>query len=75
MRHKSGIPVLLDESISNLMEVINAIGMDATDMINVKLSKSGGIHLAFILLDVPLAAGINAIVRYMLESKLGIVPH
>ena len=75
MRRKSSVPVMLDESISTPMDVINAIGMDATDMINVKLSKSGGIHLAFKLLDVPLAAGINAIVRYMLESKLGIVTH
>lgn len=64
---------MLDNSISNLMEVINAIGMDTTNMINVKLSKSGGIHLAFKLLDVPLATGINAMVAFMLESKFSIV--
>ncbi len=41
-------------------------------MINVKLSKSGGIHQAIKTLTVAQAAGIDAMVGCMLESKLGI---
>ncbi len=72
LRHKSGLPVMLDESISSPMDVMNAIRMDAADMINVKLSKSGGIHQAIKALTVAQAAGMDAMVGCMLESKLGI---
>ena len=72
LRRKSGIPVMLDESISTPMDLINTIRLDAADMINVKLSKSGGIKQALKVLTVAQAAGIDAMVRYMLESKLGI---
>ena len=72
LRRKSGIPVMLDESISTPIDVINAIRMDAADMINVKLSKSGGIHQALKVLVVAQSAGMDAMVGCMLESKLGI---
>ena len=60
LKRKSGIPLMLDESISSPMDVINAIRMEATDMINVKLSKSGGIHQAIKVLTVAQAAGMDA---------------
>ena len=72
LKRKSSIPVMLDESISSPMDVINAIRMEAADMINVKLSKSGGIHQAIKVLTVAQAAGMDAMVGCMLESKLGI---
>ena len=72
LRRKSNVPVMLDESISTPIDVINAIRMNAADMINVKLSKSGGIHQALKVLTVAQAAGIDAMVGCMLESKLGI---
>jgi L-alanine-DL-glutamate epimerase-like enolase superfamily enzyme len=72
LRHKSGLPIMLDESISTPIDVMNAIRLEAADMINVKLSKSGGIHQAIKTLTVAQAAGIDAMVGCMLESKLGI---
>lgn len=72
LRKKSGLPIMLDESISSSMDVVNAIRIGSADMINVKLSKSGGIRNAIKALTVAQAAGLDAMVGCMLESKLGI---
>ena len=72
LRHKSGIPIMLDESVFSPMDAMNVIRQGAADMINVKLSKSGGIHQAIKVLTVAQAAGVDAMVGCMLESKLGI---
>ncbi len=72
LRTKSSLPVMLDESIFTPADVINAIRIGAADMVNVKLSKSGGIRNAIKALSIAQAAGIEAMVGCMLESKLGI---
>ncbi len=72
LRKKTELPVMLDESISTPYDIINAIRYNAADLINVKLSKSGGIRNAIKILNVAAAAGIDAMVGCMLESKLGI---
>jgi len=72
LRNKSGVPIMLDESISSPRDVLNAVMIGSADMINVKLSKSGGIRNAIKVLTVAQAAGLDAMVGCMLESKLGI---
>ena len=72
LRKKSGLPVMLDESISSGSDVVNVLRIGAADMINVKLSKSGGIRNAIKVLTVAQAGGLEAMVGCMLESRLGI---
>lgn len=72
LRNKSGLPIMLDESISSATDVVNAVMTGAADMVNIKLSKSGGIRNAIKALTVAQAAGLEAMVGCMLESKLGI---
>jgi L-alanine-DL-glutamate epimerase-like enolase superfamily enzyme len=72
LRRKGGIPIMLDESISSPRDVMDAVYSDSADMINVKLSKSGGIRNAVKTLVTAQAAGLDAMVGCMLESKLGI---
>lgn len=63
---------MLDESISSPIDVLDAVYADAAYMVNVKLSKSGGIRNAVKTLVTAQAAGLDAMVGCMLESKLGI---
>ena len=46
LRKSSGVAVMLDESISSPRDVIEAVRREAADYVNVKLTKSGGIHQA-----------------------------
>ncbi len=72
LRKKVNIPIALDESISSPYDVLNAIMYEAADIVNVKLTKSGGIRNAFKSLAVAQAYGIDGMVGCMVESKLGI---
>ena len=72
LRQKTGIPIALDESINSPFDVINAIISESADIVNVKLTKSGGIRNAFKTLVTAQAYGIDAMVGCMVESKLGI---
>lgn len=72
LRKQAGIPIMLDESISAPRDVIDSIISESVDMVNVKLTKSGGIRNAFKTLSVAQAYGIDAMVGCMIESKLGI---
>ncbi len=72
LRKKAGIPIMLDESISSPRDVIEAVHAGAVDMVNIKLSKSGGIRNATKVLITAQALGLEAMVGCMLESKLGI---
>lgn len=72
LRRQSDILIMLDESISEPFDVINAILSESADLINVKLTKSGGIRKAFKTLVTAQSYGIDAMVGCMIESKLGI---
>lgn len=72
LRNKGGIQIMLDESIGEPREVIDAIIADCVDLVNVKLAKSGGIRNAFKAITVAQAYGLDAMVGCMIESKLGI---
>ena len=72
LRERTDIPITLDESISSPGDVIEAILHGAADMVNVKLTKSGGIRPASKTLVAAQAYGIKAMVGCMIESKLGI---
>ncbi|MGC8618594.1 MAG: dipeptide epimerase [Thermoplasmata archaeon] len=72
LRMQSSVPIMLDESISEPIDVIDAILTESADMVNVKLTKSGGIRKAFKTLVTAQSYGIDSMVGCMIESKLGI---
>ncbi len=70
LRKASGVPIMLDESISSPRDVIEAVRREAADYINVKLTKSGGIRATMKTLVTAQAYGIEAMVGCMVEGKL-----
>lgn len=72
LRRQSGIPIMLDESIGEPFDVIESILSESADLVNVKLTKSGGIRKAFKTLVTAQSYGIDAMVGCMVESKLAI---
>lgn len=69
---KSAIPVMADESLLSLSDVFQLSKHGSSDLINIKLMKTGGIMEAMHINSVARAAGIRAMVGCMDESALGI---
>ncbi|WP_116124984.1 mandelate racemase/muconate lactonizing enzyme family protein [Lewinella sp. IMCC34183] len=68
LRRHSPIPLMADESCWNEQDARRLLAIGAVDRINIKLSKSGGLHVARKIIDttdVPLQVG------GFLESRLG----
>jgi len=66
------IPVMADESILDLKDVFHLTKHDLTDMINIKLMKTGGIVEAMHINSVARAAKVEAMVGCMDESELSV---
>lgn len=65
---QTALPILLDESIDTVHDVMTATRAGSGDAINVKLMKSGGIDAARGMATVAAAAGMHALVGSMIES-------
>ena len=57
-RHETKLPVMLDESILSLADLEQAIAAEALDILNVKLTRIGGISHALAYVKLCQAAGI-----------------
>ncbi|MGW5673397.1 mandelate racemase/muconate lactonizing enzyme family protein, partial [Micromonospora sp. NPDC003776] len=66
------LPVLADESVFDLRDLVEVIRRRAADMVNVKLAKCGGLRAARALLDLAAAHGMGTIVGSMMESPVGV---
>ncbi|MEV5964346.1 dipeptide epimerase [Kribbella sp. NPDC051952] len=65
-------PILADESVYGVRDLVNVIRHGAADMVNVKLAKCGGLAPARTLLELARSHGIRTIVGSMMESHVGV---
>ncbi len=65
-------PIMADESVFSPQDALNVIRMRASDLINIKLMKAGGIHQALKINALAESAGMECMVGSMIESRVGI---
>lgn len=65
-------PIMADETVYGITDLVEVIRRHAADMVNVKLAKCGGLAVAKTLLDLATAAGLGTIVGSMMESPIGV---
>ena len=66
------LPILADESVYGVRDLVEVIHRRAADMVNVKLAKCGGLGPARTLLELAAAHGVGTIVGSMMESQIGL---
>ena len=64
----SSIPIMADESCFTPQDLVALIELDAVDLVNLKLLKSGGLTLAREMAETAIAAGIGVYVGSMMEG-------
>ncbi|MGY0061918.1 mandelate racemase/muconate lactonizing enzyme family protein [Streptomyces sp. LZ34] len=64
-------PIMADESVFDVRDLVEVIRRRAADLVNVKLAKSGGLSAARTLLELARAQGMGTILGCMLESEIG----
>jgi L-Ala-D/L-Glu epimerase len=65
-------PVMADESVYGVRDLVEVIRRRAADLVNVKLAKCGGLSVAGTLLELARAHGIGSIVGSMMETHIGV---
>ena len=65
------VPIMLDESVHTSKDAVKAIQMEACDIINIKLMKSGGIYEAVKINAIAEASGIDCFLGGMGETSIG----
>jgi o-succinylbenzoate synthase len=65
-------PVMADESVYGLRDLVEVIRRRAADMVNVKLAKCGGLSVARTLLELARAQGMGTLVGSMMETHIGV---
>jgi L-alanine-DL-glutamate epimerase-like enolase superfamily enzyme len=66
-----GTPIMADESIAALTDVVEVIQRRAADVVNIKLMKLGGLSRALKVADLAAMYGVECMVGCMLESAIG----
>lgn len=72
VRDRVGTPVMADESVFGIRDLVQAIRAEACDLVNVKLAKAGGLLPARTLLELARAHGLGTMVGSMLEGPVGV---
>jgi L-alanine-DL-glutamate epimerase-like enolase superfamily enzyme len=65
-------PILADESVFGVRDLIAVLQRRAADMVNVKLAKAGGLRPARTLLELAAAHGVGTLVGTMMEGPVGV---
>jgi L-alanine-DL-glutamate epimerase-like enolase superfamily enzyme len=69
---RADLPIMADESVFGLRDLVEVIRRRAADLVNVKLAKSGGLTVARTLLELATAHGLGTCVGSMMEGPVGI---
>ena len=67
-----GTPVMADESVYGVRDLVEVVRRRAADLVNVKLAKCGGLSAARTLLELARAHEMGAVVGSMMESHVGV---
>src|SRR5690606_7533109 len=65
-------PILADESVFSVRDLLAVIERRAADLVNVKLAKCGGLAPARTLLELARAAEMGTMVGSMMEGPVGV---
>jgi L-Ala-D/L-Glu epimerase len=65
-------PVMADESVYGVRDLVEVIHRRCADLVNVKLAKCGGLSVARTLLEVARAHGLGTVVGSMMETHIGV---
>lgn len=72
VRRHQPTPVLADESVFDIDDLVDVLRYAAADSVNVKLAKCGGLTPALEILEVARRHGMGRMVGCMMESHVGI---
>ncbi|MEW5759222.1 MAG: dipeptide epimerase [Candidatus Thermoplasmatota archaeon] len=72
VRKKVDIPIMADESMHNIDDLMKIISYDAAELLNIKLMKVGGLRTAMKISNIAEANGIKCMLGCMIETKVGI---
>ena len=72
VRSRSDLPILADESVFTVRDLVEVIRRGAADLVNVKLAKCGGLRVGRTLLELARDCGVGTIVGTMMESQVGV---
>jgi L-Ala-D/L-Glu epimerase / N-acetyl-D-glutamate racemase len=69
---RSALPILADEAVFSVRDLLEVIRRGAADLVNIKLAKCGGLATARTLLELAGEYGIGTLVGSMLETPVGV---
>lgn len=69
VRRRVSVPLAADESVRTADDPLRVAGLDAADIVVVKVQPLGGVHRALEVID---AAGLPAVVSSALETSVGL---
>jgi L-alanine-DL-glutamate epimerase-like enolase superfamily enzyme len=72
IRKATGVPIMVDESVWNPHDVIRVAEAKAADIINIKLTKAGGLKNSLDIYTTAQALGIPCVVGTELEGCVGV---
>jgi L-alanine-DL-glutamate epimerase-like enolase superfamily enzyme len=71
LRQRTCMPLMLDESVFTAQDALEAIRLDACDLISIYPGKNGGILRALAIAELAAAAGLRCVIGSNLEMNLG----
>ena len=72
VRRQVSTPIMADESVFDLDDLVALVRHEAADLVNIKVSKTGGITPALELARVARSHGLGVSVGCMVESAVGV---
>ena len=71
LRQRTSIPLMLDESVFTAQDALEAIRLDACDLISIYPGKNGGIFRSLAIAQLAAAAGLTCVIGSNLEMNAG----